>query len=91
LRNKQQGEEQAELIINTLGKQYRGNVWGLKDFSLKVAPGILGLLGPNGAEKLTLMKILATTTRPIGGSVFWNSVDIIHKPYGLRHVLGYLP
>ena len=79
-----------ELIVNTLGKQYRAN-WGLKDFSLKVAPGILGLLGPNGAGKSTLMNILATITRPTEGSVLWNGVDIIHKPDGLRRVLGYLP
>ena len=58
-----------ELIVNTLGKQYRGDVWGLKDFSLKVTPGILGLLGPNGAGKSTLMNILATITRPTEGSV----------------------
>ena len=80
-----------ELIVNTLGKQYRGNVWGLKDFSLKVAPGILGLLGPNVVGKSTLMNILATITRPTEGSVLWNSVDIIHKPNGWRHVIGYLP
>lgn len=80
-----------ELIVNTLGKQYRGDVWGLKDFSLKVTPGILGLLGPNGAGKSTLMNILATITRPTAGSVFWNGVDILRQPDELRHVLGYLP
>jgi ABC-type multidrug transport system ATPase subunit len=64
---------------------------GVKDFSLKVALGILRLLGPNGAGKSSFMNILATITRPTEGSVFWNGVDIVHKPDGLRRVLGYLP
>jgi len=31
-----------------LSKNYKG-VQALKDFTLKLTPGILGLLGPNGA------------------------------------------
>ena len=64
-----------ELIVNGLGKQHCGNIWGIKDFSLKVAPGNLGPLGLNGAGKSTLMNTLATITRPTEGSIFWNGVD----------------
>lgn len=38
-----------QLSIQGLSKQYRGNVWGLKDFSLTIENGVFGLLGPNGA------------------------------------------
>ncbi|MDH3891091.1 MAG: ATP-binding cassette domain-containing protein [candidate division Zixibacteria bacterium] len=79
------------LNIESLGKRYRGNVWGLRKFSLNVQPGLLGLLGPNGAGKSTLMRILATVTRATEGSVTFNDVDIERSPNNVRTVLGYLP
>jgi hypothetical protein len=38
-----------KLVIEGVGKLYRGKVWGLRDFSLELGPGVLGLLGPNAA------------------------------------------
>lgn len=80
-----------ELIIENVSKQYRGDVWGLRDFSLRLGPGILGLLGPNGAGKSTVMRIIATITRPTSGTISWNGADIARQPDNLRQVLGYLP
>ena len=80
-----------DLSIEKVGKRYRGDFWGLRDFTLKLGPGVLGLLGPNGAGKSTLMRILATITRPTEGRVLWNGEDIARTPDGLREVLGYLP
>jgi len=80
-----------ELKIENVGKRYRGDHWGLRDFSLTLRPGVLGLLGPNGAGKSTLMRILATTSKPTEGRVFWNGVDICREPNTVRSVLGYLP
>jgi ABC-2 type transport system ATP-binding protein len=79
------------LVIEGVGKQYRGNVWGLRGFSLELGPGVLGLVGPNGAGKSTLMGILATVTRPTEGKVTWDGVDITRSPNEVREVLGYLP
>lgn len=79
------------LTIEGVGKRYRGDFWGLREFSLDLGPGVLGLLGPNGAGKSTLMRILATITRPTEGTVLWNGTDIVRSPNGLRAVLGYLP
>ena len=80
-----------ELVIDRVGKQYRGGFWGLQDFSLTLGPGVVGLLGPNGAGKSTLMRILATITRPTEGEVTWEGKDIVRSPNDLRRVLGYLP
>jgi ABC-2 type transport system ATP-binding protein len=80
-----------ELIIEGIGKLYRGQIWGLRDFTLALGPGILGLVGPNGAGKSTLMRILATVTQPTEGTIRWNGTDIVRSPNGLRAVLGYLP
>jgi len=85
-----------KILIKRVSKQYRGGVWGLKEFSLDLRPGILGLLGPNGAGKSTLLRILATITQPTDGCITWIEngtvgVDIAKNPNPLRAVLGYLP
>jgi ABC-type multidrug transport system ATPase subunit len=80
-----------KLTITDLGKQYRSDLWGLRNFSLEIKPGILGLLGPNGAGKSTFMRMLATITKPTDGNILWNDVDIVRSPDTLRAVLGYLP
>ena len=78
-----------KLTIEGVGKRYKGDFWGLRDFSLELEAGVLGLLGPNGAGKSTLMRILATITRPTEGRVLWDGVDVVRSPDRLRGVLGY--
>jgi len=80
-----------KLVIDGVSKLYKGNVWGLRDFSMDLEPGVLALVGPNGAGKSTLMRILATITKPTEGRVTWNGTDIVQSPDELRAVLGYLP
>ena len=80
-----------KLVIDGVSKLYKGNVWGLRDFSLTLEPGVLALVGPNGAGKSTLMRILATITKPTEGRVTWNDIDIVQSPDELRAVLGYMP
>jgi ABC-2 type transport system ATP-binding protein len=79
------------LVITGVSKRYDGKIWALRDFSLDLAPGVLGLLGPNGAGKSTLMRILATISNPTDGTVEWNGTNIAREPDALRSVLGYLP
>jgi ABC-type multidrug transport system ATPase subunit len=79
------------LAISRLSKQYRRDLWGLREFDLELGPGVIGLLGPNGAGKSTLMRMLATITQPTEGTVRWNDMDIVKSPDTLRAVLGYLP
>lgn len=79
------------LSIQQVSKRYKGDVWGLRDFTLDLKPGILGLLGPNGAGKSTLMRILATITKPTEGTVSWNGTETTRHPDAIRQVLGYLP
>ena len=80
-----------QLTIEHLSKQYRRDLWGLREFDLELGPGVIGLLGPNGAGKSTLMRMLATITQPTEGTIKWNGTDIAQSPDELRTVLGYLP
>ena len=68
-----------ELSIRNLTKIYKGNKVGLKDFSLELNSGILGLIGPNAAGKSTLMRIIATISQPTEGQVLWNGANIAEK------------
>ncbi|MFF0741722.1 ABC transporter ATP-binding protein [Streptomyces sp. NPDC004111] len=80
-----------ELQINELTKVYRGGKRAVDSFSLTLRPGVLGLLGSNGAGKSSLMRVLATVTRPTSGQVLWEGVDIAANPGPLRRTIGYLP
>nr|MBP7692199.1 ATP-binding cassette domain-containing protein [Anaerolineales bacterium] len=80
-----------KLTLSQLSKQYRRDLWGLRDFDLELGPGVIGLLGPNGAGKSTLMRMLATITRPTTGTIRWNGIDLVKSPDAGRAVLGYLP
>lgn len=80
-----------KLVIENVGKKYKDGFWGLKNFSLELEDGVLGLLGQNGAGKSTLMRILATITKPTEGKIIWNGIDITKKPNEIRRILGYLP
>jgi len=80
-----------EISIKGLTKKYKGNKLGLNNFDLELKNGILGLIGPNGAGKSSLMRILATISRPSGGYINMNGTDIVKYPDIVRKVLGYLP
>ena len=82
------------LDIQSLSHQYQSGkhaTFAIKSLSLQVKPGILGLLGSNGAGKSSLMRILATITKPSEGKIFWQGQDIVKSPQLLRSELGYLP
>jgi ABC-2 type transport system ATP-binding protein len=81
----------VRLEISDVTKIYRGGKRAVSGISMELGTGVLGLLGPNGAGKSSLMRIVATVTRPTGGRVLWDGADIVERPDGLRRVLGYLP
>ncbi|GHO47476.1 ATP-binding cassette domain-containing protein [Ktedonospora formicarum] len=79
------------LFIGTVSKRYERNRWALREFSLRMEAGVLGLVGSNGAGKTTLLKMLATLLLPTEGSITWNGQDILRHPEMVRRVLGYVP
>ncbi len=80
-----------KLSIQNISKRFNKEKYGLKDYSLTIENGILGLLGPNGVGKSTLMKIIATISQPTTGSVELDGHNILQDPDYIRKMLGYLP
>ncbi len=74
-----------------LRKTYSNGVKALDGVSFAVKPGeIFGLLGPNGAGKSTTVRILATLTRPDGGTASVAGGDVIGDPAAVRLRIGYV-
>ena len=62
----------------------------LGDISLKINPGeSLGVLGPNGGGKSTLLKIIVGILKPTNGKIFFNGIDITKKRPKLK--IAYVP
>ena len=79
------------LELLNVAKVYQGGVRGVDDVTLRLGPRLLGLLRPNGAGKLSLMRVAATVTRPTSGQVLFEGADAVARPDPLRRNLGYLP
>lgn len=77
-----------ELMIDRLTKQYGAKI-AVDRISLRLQPGVYGLLGANGAGKTTFMRMLCGILRPTGGSVSLDGMDVSTEQY--RACLGYLP
>lgn len=77
-----------ELVIDRLSKQYQSKI-AVDKVSLRLKPGVYGLLGANGAGKTTLMRMICGILKPTGGSVALDGIDVADERY--RDGLGYLP
>jgi ABC-2 type transport system ATP-binding protein len=67
-----------------LVKRY-GSTQALAGISLSVWPGeVFALLGPNGAGKTTFVRLLATLSRPTGGSARVLGHDVVTAPDAVR-------
>ena len=56
-------------IVSVRASKWYGKVTALQDVTLKLDPGIWGLLGPNGSGKTTFMRLCAGLLRPSLGEV----------------------
>jgi ABC-type multidrug transport system ATPase subunit len=79
------------LELHNVTKTFGKNVTAVADVSLRLEPGVVGLIGHNGAGKTTLMQMIATLTRPSGGRILFDGGDVVSRPDALRNRLGYLP
>jgi ABC-2 type transport system ATP-binding protein len=71
-------------------KRYPG-VTALDSLSLSLEPGIIGLVGANGAGKSTFIRILLGLLAPTSGSVEVLGINSLTHPLEVRKYIGYLP
>lgn len=77
--------------VNRLSKAY-GQVKALDEVSFSVAHGeLFGLIGPDGAGKSTLFRLLTTLISPDGGSATVEGLDIVGDYRRIRELVGYMP
>ncbi len=79
------------LIVNSISKSYP-KVNALKDISFEVEEGeLFGLIGPDGAGKTSLIRILTTLLLPDSGNASLNGFDVVKDFHEIRKIVGYMP
>ncbi|MBL0025414.1 MAG: ABC transporter ATP-binding protein [Saprospiraceae bacterium] len=80
--------------VNHISKSFgkAGEVSALSNISLNIDEGQLyGLIGPDGAGKTTLFRILTTLLLPDEGFAVIDGMNVVDDYKKLRKILGYMP
>jgi ABC-2 type transport system ATP-binding protein len=83
----------AEVAISVQGLTRNfGATQAVRGIDLAVRRGeIFGLVGPDGAGKSTIMRMLAGVLAPDAGSITLDGVDVVADPESARPRLSYMP
>ena len=83
------------IIVKNLTKTYgkkNEKILAVEDVSFDVDSGeIFGLIGPDGAGKTTIFRILTTVLLPDSGAVSIENLEVVKDYEELRKILGYMP
>lgn len=82
-----------DVQLNNIVKTYNnGQVKAVNDVSFAVEEGeLFGLIGPDGAGKTSIFRMLTTLLLPDSGTASVNGLDIIKNYKEIRKRVGYMP
>lgn len=79
------------IIVEQISKKYQ-DVSALQNVSFRVPRGeLFGLIGPDGAGKSSLFRILTTLILPDAGKATVAGLDVVKDFWEIRKVVGYMP
>ena len=77
--------------VNSISKHY-GKVQALCDVSFSVGKGeVFGLIGPDGAGKTSMYRILCSLLLPDAGTATVDGYDVVSQMKEIRKRVGYMP
>ncbi len=79
--------------VENIKKTYdKGTVIALEEVSFEVKSGeLFGLIGPDGAGKTSLFRILTTLLLPDSGRAEVAGLDVVKDLWQIRRIVGYMP
>lgn len=79
------------ISVQNLNKSY-GTTTAIKNLSFEVEEGeIYGLIGPDGAGKTTLFRVLTTLILADSGNAFVSGLNVVSDFKKIRSKIGYMP
>ncbi len=79
------------LSVNNVSKKF-GKVEALRNVSLSIKPAeLFGVIGPDGAGKTTLFRLIATLLIPDSGKINVLGFDSVSEYKKIRRSIGYMP
>jgi len=82
----------AERLDRTFPAEGKGRITALKDVSFTVGKGeLFGIIGPDGAGKTTLFRILTTLMLADSGKATVGGLDVVRDMKKIRQRVGYMP
>jgi ABC-2 type transport system ATP-binding protein len=80
------------VIVKNLVKVYGKGKTAVNDVSFSVKQGeMFGLIGPDGAGKTSIFRVLTTLLLPDGGSATVDGFDVVKDYKQIRNRVGYMP
>ena len=83
--------EEAAVLVSRISRRF-GTLEAVREVSFVVAPGeIFGLVGPDGAGKTTILRMLAGVLAPDSGELRLDGIDVRAAPEQAKPRLSYMP